>query len=158
MQPNKLFYPGGALYADISTQERRYYYENGTLKTVETARAAHLYWPNGKMKRECHFENGLRDGSDRMWSEEGQLVDEGFYERGKPVGLHRRWNGKGDLIEEIEYLEPIRFNFRQWDELGQLRFEGKWSGEIYLEKTWDISQKLWKERQGRWDGKKVVYV
>lgn len=158
MQPNKLFYPSGALYAETSAEERRYYYENGTLKTVETVQVARLYWPNGQLKRECHFENGVREGWDRMWSEGGQLVDEGIYQKGKPAGFHRRWSVKGDLIEEIEYLEPLRFNFRQWDELGQLRFEGKWSGAVYREKTWDMSQKGWKEKEGRWDGKKVVYV
>jgi len=164
MPSNKLFYPSGALYADIGPEERSYYYENGTLKTDEPYfegklhGTARLYWPNGQMKRECQFERGVREGWDRMWSEEGLLVDEGRYEKGKPAGLHRRWTPQGDLIEEIEYIDPARCNFRQWDELGQLRFEGKWTGDSYFEKTWDRTQKAWKEKEGRWDGKKLVYL
>jgi antitoxin component YwqK of YwqJK toxin-antitoxin module len=163
--PNEiLYYPNGALYAEIDETKRTYYYENGVLKTVETYREGRLhgeillYWPNGQLKRKCHFERGAREGVDQMWSEAGLLVDEGAYQGGKPVGIHRRWSVKGDLIEEIGYIDSIRFNFRQWDELGQLRFEGIWAEETYFEKSWDRFKNVWMEKQGRWDGKKLVYV
>ena len=164
MQSNQLYYPSGALYADLGGTKRTYFYEDGTPKTIEpyfNGRLhveAVLYWPNGKIKRKSHFQNGIREGLDQMWSEEGQLVDEGSYEKGKPVGVHRRWSSKGDLIEEIGYIDAIRFNFRQWDELGQLRYEGIWTGDLYFEKVWDRFQKAWTEKQARWDGRKVVYV
>ena len=164
MQSSKLFYPNGALYADIGEAARSYFYEDGTAKTFEPYfegklhGEAVLYWPNGKLKRKSQFQNGVRQGLDQMWSEEGKLVDKGSYEKGKPVGVHRRWSAKGDLIEEIGYIDSVRFNARQWDESGQLRFEGIWADEAYLEKTWDRSQNTWAEKQGRWDGKKVVYI
>lgn len=164
MQSSKLFYPNGVLYADIDEAKRSYFYEDGTLKTFEPYREGKLhgevvlYWRSGKMKRRSHFEQGVRHGLDEMWSEEGQLVDEGHYNQGKPVGIHRRWTPKGDLIEEIGYIDAHRFNFRQWDEWGQLRFEGIWAEEKYFEKKWDRLQKIWEEKQARWDGKKVVYV
>ena len=163
MQSSKLFYPNSTLYADIQETSRTYFYENGTLKTIEPYRdgklhgEAILYWPNGKMKRRSHFQQGIRQGLDQIWSEEGTLVDEGSYDLGKPVGLHRRWTLKGSLLEEIRYIDSLRFNFLQWDELGVLRCEGVWVDESYSEKTWDHFEMTWKQRQGRWDGKKVVY-
>jgi antitoxin component YwqK of YwqJK toxin-antitoxin module len=164
VQSNKLYYPSGTLYADITEAARSYFYENGRLKTFEPYQDERLhgevvlYWPNGQMKRRSHFQLGIREGLDQIWSEEGKLVDEGSYEKGKPIGTHRRWTPRGDLIEEIEYIDLIRFNFRQWDELGQVRFEGIWTDENYFEKTWDRFQMMWTEKQGRWDGKKLVYV
>lgn len=116
-----------------------------------------LRWPNGKLKRKCFFKKGLRVGQDLMWNEEGQLVDEGNYKAGKPIGTHRRWDRKGNLIEEIVYLEEKKFNLRQWDEEGNLRVEAMWTGETYREKVWDRFQKIWIEKQGYWDGKKLVY-
>lgn len=116
-----------------------------------------LLWPNGKMKRRCHFSRGVRSGVDQMWNEEGQLVDEGSYEEGKPVGIHRRWTSNGQLIEEIAYLDACRFNFLQWDEKGNLRVEALWIDEAhYCEKVWDRFQQIWIEKRGHWDGKRLV--
>ena len=35
-----------------------------------------LYWPNGKLKRESLFIQGVKKGADRIWDEEGGLLDE----------------------------------------------------------------------------------
>src|SRR5262245_46316925 len=57
VQSSKLYYPSGALYADITEKERKYFYEDGTEKTFEPYLAgklhgiAVLYWPNRKLKR-----------------------------------------------------------------------------------------------------------
>jgi hypothetical protein len=99
-----------------------------------------LYWPNGKLKRKCNFEKGLRHGLDQMWDEEGLLVDEGLYDRGSPVGEHRRWHKTGLLIEEIVYLDSSRFNMRLWDETGTLRLEITWEGSKRSEKIWDTKK------------------
>ena len=117
-----------------------------------------LYWPNGKIKRKCHFVKGVRHGLDEMWSEEGLLVDEGRYDLGKPIGFHRRYSKTGSLIEEVEYLDEGRFNLREWDDEGVLRVEVIWSEMSYREKAWDRFQNIWIEKKGFWDGKKLVYI
>jgi antitoxin component YwqK of YwqJK toxin-antitoxin module len=82
---DKWHYASGAVYALRSAKKREYFYETGQLKTVEPLREGKLhgevvlYWPNGKMKRKCSFQNGVRHGLDQMWNEEGVLVDEGRY-------------------------------------------------------------------------------
>lgn len=92
---------------------------------------SNLYWPNGKIKRSIHFEGMQRSGSDRMWNEEGILVDEGSYEKGVPVGVHKRWNAKGRLIEEIIYGHE----YRNWDDEGNLRTEAFWDQNTWIEKN-----------------------
>lgn len=79
------YYANGNLYARIEEEKREYFYENGQIKTVEFYKENRidgeiiLYWPNGKMKRKCHFDKGRRCGLDQMWNEEGTLVDEKDY-------------------------------------------------------------------------------
>jgi antitoxin component YwqK of YwqJK toxin-antitoxin module len=160
-----LYYLSGALYCSRDEKKRKYYYEDGTPKTVESYEGGRLhgesflYWPNGKLKRKCNFIGGVRDGIDQMWNQEGVLVDEGFYELGKPVGLHRRFNSAGALIEEIEYLNGSQFNLRSWDDAGELKVEAIWTDpETYREKAWDRFENIWVEKEGYWDGKKLVYV
>lgn len=159
------YYQSGALYGALQENKREYFYEDGTPKTIELYSEgrldgeALLYWPNGKQKRKCRFVKGVRDGLDQMWNEEGTLVDEGPYKMGKPVGTHRRYNGSGALIEEIEYLDGPRFNLRQWDDAGEIRVEAIWlNPDTYREKAWDRFQNIWVEKEGYWNGKKLVYV
>lgn len=160
-----LYYKSGAIYKKASETEIRYFYENGTLKTHERYLngrlhgESSLYWPNGGLKRRSHFVEGVRQGLDQMWSEEGILLDEGSYESGKPVGIHRRLNKKGNLLEEIEYLDAVRFNLKQWDDAGELRVEALWNDfDTYREKVWDRFENRWVEKEGFWNGKKLVYV
>lgn len=105
-----------------------------------------IHWPNGKVKRSVDFLDGKRCGSDRMWNEEGTLVDEGFYENGIPIGVHKRWNAKGNLIEEITYFDGKR-NYCLWDDEGNLRAEAKWIGHEYIERAWDRFQKVWVSKE-----------
>ena len=67
-----LAYANGAIYLRERNGKREYFYPNGALKTVETYVRERLegevllYWPNGKMKRRSHFQNGLRHGLDEI--------------------------------------------------------------------------------------------
>lgn len=162
---HKLMYASGALYCEITDELKRYFYEDGTLKTVERfsegklSGESTLYWPNGQVKRRVFFKDGIRNGLDQMKSPEGILLDEGHYELGKPVGVHRRYNKLGSLIEEIEYLDLDRFNLRSWNDEGELWVDAKWIDELnYLEKAWDRFENKWIEKKGRFDGKKLIYL
>lgn len=159
-----LYYKSGALYRREIDGKKEYFYEDGALKTIERYKEGRLdgesvlYWPNGKMKRRSFFQKGARHGLDQIWNEEGVLVDEGHYDAGKCVGIHHRYDRKGQLIEEIEYLDGPRFNMRQWDAKGALRLEAVWRDSTYREKAWDRFQNIWIEKEGIWDGRKLVYV
>lgn len=162
---DQLVYQSGMLYCARCENKKEYFYEDGTVKTIERYEGGRLhgesllYWPNGKLKRKCSFVKGVRDGQDQMWSDEGILLDEGRYEMGKPVGVHRRFNKVGGLVEEIEYLGGPRFNLRSWDDEGVLRVEALWiDADNYREKAWDRFQNIWVEKEGYWNGNKLVYV
>jgi antitoxin component YwqK of YwqJK toxin-antitoxin module len=162
---DRLYYQNGKVYCCCSENRKEYFYEDGTLRTVEQYQRGRLegesllYWPDGKLKRKCSFVKGVRHGLDEIWNEEGVLQDVGGYEMGKAVGLHRRFSKNGTLIEEIEYLEGTRFNLRQWDDRGELKVEAIWiDSMIYREKAWDRFQNVWIEKEGFWNGKKLVYV
>jgi len=158
-----LYYKSGSLYCRETEEKKEYFYEDGTPKTIEPYLESKLhgevllYWPNGKIKRKCHFKNGARNGIDQMWNDSGILVDEGSYEMGSAVGTHRRYSQKGSLIEEITYLVSPRFTITGWDEQGELRLQTTWEGAEYREKVWDRFQKIWIEKEGFWDGSQLVY-
>lgn len=69
--------------------EKSSFYEDGTLRTLERHLNGRLhgeillYWPNGQLKRKCHFDRGVRHGTDQIWNMEGKLVDEDLYEQGR---------------------------------------------------------------------------
>ncbi|MDE3047390.1 MAG: DUF115 domain-containing protein [Verrucomicrobiota bacterium] len=69
----------------MAEERRESFYPAGTLKTSEEMKEGklhgivRLFWPNGVMKRKCHFEHGVRRGLDQMWDETGILVDEERY-------------------------------------------------------------------------------
>ncbi|MBX7066846.1 MAG: hypothetical protein K1X28_06420 [Parachlamydiales bacterium] len=159
-----LYYRSGKIYASLTDEKREYFYEDGTLKTSEEFRDGKLhgqsllFWPNGRLKRQCYFENGVRHGLDQMWDEAGNLADEGRYEQGKPVGIHRRFRKNGAPLEEIEYLGDSRFNLREWDEKGEIKVEALWNDFDYHERVWDRFQNIWVEKDGYWNGKKLVYI
>ncbi|MBI5272353.1 MAG: hypothetical protein HY861_00020 [Chlamydiia bacterium] len=164
MYETRLFYASGALYAELTPELHSYFYENGTVKTVERYKEGRLdgevllYWPNGQRKRKSFFIRGVREGLDQMWNCNGQLVDEGSYEAGRAVGVHRRFREDGVLIEEARYIDRARFDLRSWDETGQLRLEALWEGLTYLERSWNRSKSCWMEKRGHWDGAKIVYA
>ena len=162
---NKLTYASGVLYCKITDNKKEYFYEDGTLKTIEQYSDGRLmgvsvlYWPNGIEKRRVFFKKGVRDGHDLMFSDEGVILDAGQYEDGKPAGIHRRYSRSGLLIEEIEYLDKIRFNMRSWNDEGELWVDARYlDEENYLERTWDRFENKWIEKKGRFDGTKLIYL
>ena len=85
---------------------------------------------------------------DRMWNQEGVLVDEGQYKNGAPIGTHRRFHPNGHVLEEVVYLDAKRFNVRVWSDAGVLHLESIWVSDTqYIEKSWDLFQKAWVEKK-----------
>jgi antitoxin component YwqK of YwqJK toxin-antitoxin module len=151
---SKLYYPTGAVYAVFTEKKRKYFYEDGTLKTKEEIEdgklhgSVLLYWPNGQLKRKSFFSHGKRDGSDQMWDEAGRLWDEGFYENGNGVKIHRKWGRSGRLVQETKFLGDGRCNFKEWDEEGKLIASGEWDEKGgYVERHFNFLQGAWVEKR-----------
>lgn len=118
-----------------------------------------LFWPNGKLKRRLSFCQGVRQGLDQMWNDQGLLVDEGSYDlEGKPNGAHRRYTQTGILVEEMVYLSSSRKNVRRWSDRGELFFEAFWEDEThYVERTLDEKTDAFQERKGVLQGKDLIF-
>ena len=117
-----------------------------------------LFWPNGVLKRSCDFKEGVRHGWDRMYLDNGLLIVEGQYEHNRACGIHRRFHRSGRLLEEIVYIDSKRWNLRQWDETNFLRLEAFWKQDRYFERIWDRFEKKWIEREGFFDGERLIYT
>lgn len=106
-----------------------------------------LYWKNGKPKRETPLKNGLRHGFEKIWNDQGTLLDLGEYQLGEPVGRHQRWNDFGALLEETHYLDESQKNVSRFDESGKMIFERIWKGkDEYFERTFCPLKRKWLEK------------
>ena len=79
------------------------------------------------MQTERNYKNGLEDGVQRYWYDNGQLKTEENYKNGKLDGVRRHWYDNGQLSEEANYkddeLDGVQ---RTWHENGQLTYEANY--------------------------------
>jgi len=78
------------------------------------------YWPDGRLRSEITYVDGMEDGWSRDWYENGVLMSETQYRRGCAVGANREWqeNGRLKLEERIEH--GFLVESKEWNENGQL--------------------------------------
>lgn len=116
-----------------------------------------LFWESGKPKRYVHYVNGLREGVDSIWNEQGVLIDEGEYQAGKQVGVHRHYFANGKLKEELNYHTPQRYDRKEWDASGKALFEGIFAADLtYTERVFLVPHGS-KVRKGVWDGNSIRF-
>jgi len=114
-----------------------------------------LFWESGKPKRSVHYSEGLRKGFDRLWNEQGILIDEGEYDSGKPIGVHRHYFANGKVKEELNYHTPMRFDSKQWNENGKMIVEGTFAPDLtYTERVF-LEPHGSKVRKGVWDENRI---
>jgi antitoxin component YwqK of YwqJK toxin-antitoxin module len=77
-------------------------------------------WPNGQLRVQMNFVDGIEDGWVRGWHENGVARSETFYRRGRVVGVRRGWysNSQLKLEEEIEHGSCVWG--KEWSETGDL--------------------------------------
>lgn len=65
------------------------------------------YYPNGSLKGEAYFKQGLPEGEARIYDKEGRLVVKEYYSRGLREGKSVRYNftSKGYRKEEMTFLQ-----------------------------------------------------
>jgi len=100
-----------------------------------------IFYPNGQIKREVHYEKGVRSGLERGWSENGVLLYLFRYERGIPKGRQRMWHANGVLQREVDYDDRGNIDF-------QARFDIDGHLTEYLESSFD-EEPLFLESQKR---------
>ena len=80
------------------------------------------YYPNGNTKNETSYKDGLRNGSFKVWSENGNLVMKGKYLNDKYYGILSSYHENGIKASEIEYdLNGVQIgNSTGWYDNGQM--------------------------------------
>jgi antitoxin component YwqK of YwqJK toxin-antitoxin module len=140
---------------------QEYFYEDGSKKSLipfssgKLHGEVQLFWESGKPKRSVHYLKGLREGMDKLWNEQGILIDEGEYRFGQPVGTHRHYFADGKVKEELHFHAPSRFDRKEWNGDGKLMLEGIFATDLtYVERDYSESQGC-KVRKGAWDGTRI---
>lgn len=101
------------------------------------------YYPNGRIRGECHLADGKPVGITRLWHENGVLSWECPFEEGLENGLVRQWDENGKLLGEY-YMQHGTGTSKSWYQNGQLEREssainGKLCGRF---RCWDEVGKL----------------
>lgn len=105
----------------------QYFYPDGKLKTEISYKngvidgEAVLYYPSGQLKRKLHFTKGKLEGIEQMWNEQGVLITEAEYKNNLPTGRTRTWHDNGQLAKEmVFYTSSLDYDISLWDEHGTL--------------------------------------
>ncbi len=167
----KRFYLDGSLYAHLRYQtgvlegEQKYFYENQVLKTLLFYHKGLLqgkvllFFPSSQKKRECHYNAGVKFGKEVIYSEEGVVLDEGEFLEGLPVGVHKRRFANGMLKEEKRYHTPKKVERSQWNEQGNLLYQGIYLDEERFQETrYGVSKEIQEIREGIWDGNRIRWT
>lgn len=77
-------------------------------------------WPNGQLRVQMNYVDGIEDGWVRGWHENGVLRAETFYRTGGVFGVSREWYSNGQLKLEEEIERGIRLWAKAWTENGEL--------------------------------------
>lgn len=108
------WYQTGQIYADLNFKNnlldglQTYYYLNGQVRTQIHYTNGLLdgdviqYWSNGNQKRLSQFKMNSREGYDKLFDENGQLVIEAFYKDDKSEQIN-------STIEREEHMEEKNF-------------------------------------------------
>lgn len=65
------------------------------------------HYPSGKLLSQIYFENGLKQGAAKTFSESGQLLSHRNFDKGLEEGIHRYFYPSGQLKTEISYSHGV---------------------------------------------------
>ncbi len=109
------------------------------------------YFDNGKLKYECNFINGKRDGIFRKWHSPEIIFLEREYKKGIQTGISKSWYSNGQLFFEVNYKDGKKNgNWKSWYENGQVWDIGEYKNgrETGVWKVWDNNGKfMYEERK-----------
>ena len=97
------------------------------------------YYPSGKESYRVSYRNGLKNGKERTFGEDGQLLGEGLFNEGIPMGRHWRNHPGGALAFQAQFdkqgqlLEPVTEFNEQGQKLREFFFVGEKLEGPYLE-------------------------
>lgn len=162
------FYENGQLYAI----ERRVdgkkegvftsYFEEGKLKSRIEYKGDFLegdftlYSQNG-LRRKGKYVKGKKVGEHLIFNDQGVLIVRASFDHDLPVGTHYRYNDEGTLMEELIYHNPKQFDRRTYTDEGDLKQEGVFTKDDYLERKFVFGRCI-ESRKGKWENGALVWL
>ena len=120
----KMYYEG-KLFSGIEVTD----YPNG--KSVELSSDRKIY------KKHVTYKNGIREGIDKQYYQNGELYSEGYWNNNKLNGLMKHWYENGQIKSEWNWkdwkLDGIQ---RHWYENGQIESEFTSNRQRRIKKRW----------------------
>jgi antitoxin component YwqK of YwqJK toxin-antitoxin module len=77
-------------------------------------------FPNGRVRSEVTYAEGIQSGPTREWYETGVLKTEDMYANGNRHGTSREWYENGKPLRDARYEHSIRVREQTWDRQGNL--------------------------------------
>jgi len=82
------------------------------------------YHPNGKLKSEATYRNGIKEGKEKQWHKNGQLSVQVSYINGEMEGEYKEWHNNGQLGVEVTYINGEKEGeYKEWYNNGKLAVE-----------------------------------
>lgn len=128
----------------INAQEKKEYYDNGQLRSIEnyvdTIEHGPFIWyyKNGIISEEGNMKNGELEGEDWSYNKEGLLDEYSTYENGYKVGPFKTFWKTGELKEEGTY----RKNADSWNKPFKINVHKKYqpNGDIGTSEKFGIDE------------------
>ena len=69
------------------------------------------YYPNGNLKHEITYVDGIAIGNAKLYYDNGNISDKGYWDRNKWVGTYKFYSYEGKLLQTLNYsVEGKRIN------------------------------------------------
>ncbi len=92
-----------------------------------------LFYPDGQLKEEKHYINGLMEGLYKEYHENGQLYIIMNYHNGKKEGLYNQYYDNGQLHAETYYENNMKNGYyKSYYGNGQIRMDCTYVNDIYM--------------------------
>jgi len=97
---------------------------------------AYGYYPNGKIKWEQNFDNGMKNGIYRTYYETGKVKQEGEFLNDKGSGLWKAYNQNGVISETANYSNNMKNGtLTNYYDNGRIRYVETYKDDILLTKV-----------------------
>jgi antitoxin component YwqK of YwqJK toxin-antitoxin module len=90
---------------DRTRRRRDVFYKNGHMKSrtwyvgdmANPDGCLKLWFPNGKLRLRCRYENGMRSHDYKEWYPDGSIKEHSFWNKNEPHGEFKQWGPNGEL-------------------------------------------------------------
>ncbi len=72
------------------------------------------YYPNGTIKEQGHYFNGVPNGKWMQFDEEGSILAESYYENGNKEGKWFIWKNDRNYLLEVTYRDNVLSACQKW--------------------------------------------